>query len=238
MRLNIMCGMNQMKYGSDQVIRRCVPESEKHSILSFCHDYACGGHFGPKRTARKILDSSFYWSTLFQDAYIFCKLCEQCQKTGNLTRRQEMAQNPVLICEIFDVWGIDFMGPFPPSSGYIYILLAVDYLSRWVEAIPTRKDDAPTVSKFLRSNIFSRFGVPRGLISDRGTHFCNKLLDSLLTKYGVAHRVSSPYHPQTNGQAEVSNREVKAILEKIVRPNRKDWSLRLEEALWAYRNRI
>ena len=152
-----------------------------------------------------------------------------------MTKRHEMPQRPILVCELFDVWGIDFMGPFPPSSGYIYILLAVDYLSRWVEAIPTRKDDAPTVSKFLRSNIFSRFGVPRGLISDRGTHFCNKLLDNLLTKYGVAHRVSSPYHPQTNGQAEVSNRDIKHILEKIVKPSRKDWSDRLDDALWAYR---
>jgi len=117
----------------------------------------------------------------------------------------------------------------------IYILLAVDYLSRWVEAIPTRKDDGPTVIKFLRSNIFCRFGVPRAIVSDQGSHFCNKLMDKLLSKYGVLHKVSSSYHPQTNGQAEVSNREIKYVLERIVKPSRKDWSLRLEDALWAYR---
>ena len=112
------------------------------SILRFCHNYACGGHFGPKRTARKVLDSELYWATLFRDAYLFCKNCERCQQTGTLSRRNEMPQTPILICEIFDVWGIDFMGPFSPSCGFSYILLAVDYVSKWVEAKATKTDDS------------------------------------------------------------------------------------------------
>ncbi|XP_028797442.1 uncharacterized protein LOC114752882 [Neltuma alba] len=103
-------------------------------------------------------------------------------------------------------------------------------LGRWVEAIPTRKDDAPMVSKFLKFTIFSRFGVPKVLISDQGTHFCNKLLNNLLAKYGVSHKVSTPSHPQTNGLAEVSNREIKRILEQIVKPSNRDWSLLLGTA--------
>ena len=146
-----------------------------------------------------------------------------------------MTQNPVLICEIFDVWGIDFMGPFPTSFGFTYILLAVDYVSKWVEAKATKTNDANVVVNFVRSNIFCRFGIPRAIISDQGTHFCNRVFWNLLKKYGVQHRTSTPYHPQANGQAEVSNREVKSILEKTVKPDRKDWSIRLEEALWAYR---
>ncbi|CAN6711698.1 unnamed protein product [Malus baccata var. baccata] len=81
----------------------------------------------------------------------------------------------------------------------------------------------------------ARFGMPRVIISDGGTHFCNRTIDALLRKYSVTHKVSTPYHPQTNGQAEVSNREIKQILEKTVGPTRKDWSLRLDDALWAYR---
>jgi hypothetical protein len=223
------------KLGSDQVIRRCVPNDEIYSILTYCHNYACGGHFGPKRTARKILDSGFYWETLFKDAYQFCKSCEKCQKMGNLSRRNEMPQNPILYCEIFDVWGMDFMGPFPGSFGFVYILLAVDYVSKWVEAKATYTNDSKVVVGFLKSNIFSRFGIPRAIISDQGTHFCNRTVEALMRKYGVHHRVATTYHPQTNGQAEVSNREIKNILEKTVSPNRKDWSLRLEDALWAYR---
>lgn len=125
------------------------------------------------------------------------------------------------------------MGPFPVSFGNVHILLAIDYVSKWVEAKATRSDDAKTVIDFFKSNVFVRFGVPRALISDRGTLFCNKMMEALLRKY-VTHRVSTAYDPQTNGQAEVSNREVKSILEKTVNPKRKDWSLRLDDALWAY----
>ncbi|XP_027155977.1 uncharacterized protein LOC113756537 [Coffea eugenioides] len=223
------------KIGSDQIIRRCVPESETPSILAHCHNYACGGHFGPKRNARKILDCSFYWETLFSDAYAFCKSCEKCQKFGSLSHRDEMPQVPMLFCEVFDVWGMDFMGPFPNSFGCLYILLAVDYISKWVEAKATRTNDSQVVVGFLKSHIFSRFGVPRAIISDQGTHFCNRTIAALMRKYGVHHRVSTTYHPQTNGQVEVSNREIKSILEKTVNLNRKDWSLRLDDALWAYR---
>ncbi|XP_048438976.1 uncharacterized protein LOC125476684, partial [Pyrus x bretschneideri] len=219
----------------DQIVRRCVHESEFNSILSFCHTYACGGHFGTQRTAFKVLESGFYWPTLFRDARAFCLTCDRCQKTGSIGQRDQMPQTPILVVEIFDVWGIDFMGPFPMSFGFTYILLAVDYVSKWVEAKATRTNDSRVVADFVKSNIFSRFGMPRVLISDGGTHFCNRTIIALLKKYNVMHKVSTPYHPQTSGQAEVSNREIKQILEKTVGPNRKDWSLRLEDALWAYR---
>ncbi|XP_044511506.1 uncharacterized protein LOC123229651 [Mangifera indica] len=223
------------KQCSDQLLRRCVHDSEIQSILEFCHSYACGGHFGPKRTTRKVLECGLYWPTLFRDAYMFCKSCANCQKSGNLGHRDQMPLNPILVCEIFDIWGIDFMGPFPLSFGNSYILLAVDYVSKWIEAKATRADDAKTVVGFVKTYIFSRYGTPRAIRSDRGTHFCNRVMEALLKKYNVTHRVSTAYHPQTSGQAEVSNREIKSILEKTVNPNRKDWSLRLDDALWAYR---
>ena len=149
-----------------------------------------------------------------------------------------MPQNPILICEIFYVWGIDFMGPFPSSYSNVYIILAVDYVSKWVEAKATRTDDSKVVTEFVKTNIFARYGTPRALISDGGTHFCNRMVEALLKRYHVTHKVSTAYHPQTSGQAEVSNREIKSILEKIVNPQRKYWSLRLNDALWAYRQPI
>ena len=91
------------------------------------------------------------------------------------------------------------MGPFLPSCGYLYILLAIDYVSKWVEAIPTRTNDHKVVLKFLKEHIFSRFGVPRAIISDGGLHFCNRYFEKLLKKHGVTHKVSTTYHPQTNG---------------------------------------
>ena len=99
-----------------------------------------------------------------------------------------MPQQPMLFCEVFDVWGIDFMGPLPVSYGFVYILLAVDYVSKWVEAKATRTNDAKVVVDFVRSNMFCRFGVPRAIVSDQGTHFCNRSMYALLKKYGVVHR--------------------------------------------------
>ena len=103
------------------------------------------------------------------------------------------------------IWGSDFMGPFPSCAGNEYILVVVDYVSKWVEVMATSRNDAKTVVKFIKKNIFSQFGVPRILISDGGSHFCNTQLQKVLGQYHVNHRVASPYHPQTNGQVKVSS---------------------------------
>ena len=126
------------------------------------------------------------------------------------------------------------MGPFPQSEGKEYILVVVDYVSKLVKAIPTRTNDHRVVNNFIVSNIFSQFGFRGAIISDGGSHFTNSLFRSLLRKYGVHHRVTTPYHPQANGQVEVSNREIKNILKNITRTNGREWAAKLPDALWAY----
>ena len=169
-------------------------------ILSHCHENACGGHFASQKTAKKVLQSGFYWPSLFKDAYTMCRECDKCQRLGKISRRHMMPLNPILVVDLFDVWCIDFIGPFPSSFGYIYIFVGVDYVSKWVEAVSCRAADHKVVLKFLKENIFSRFWFPKAIISDGGSHFCNKPFENLLTKYGVKHKVATPYHPQTNGQ--------------------------------------
>ena len=141
----------------------------------------------------------------------------------------------IMVVQLFDVWGMDFMGPFPASFGNIYILLAVDYESKWVKAAACPKNDVNTVVGFLQRNILSRFGTRRTIISDGGSHFANKVFNKLMGRYGIKHIMSLAYHPQTNGQAEISNREIKKILEKTVSYSRRDCSLKLDDALWAYK---
>ncbi|GJZ19436.1 reverse transcriptase domain-containing protein [Tanacetum coccineum] len=145
-----------------------------------------------------------------------------------------MPQNNIQVCEVFNIWGLDFMGPFPDSKGNKYILVAVDYVSKWVEAQALPTNDARVVVKFLKG-LFSRFGVPKALISDRGTHFCNSQLEKALLRYGVTHRISTAHHPQTNRQTEVTNRAIKRILERSVGYNPKDWSEKLNDTLWTFR---
>nr|GEX64089.1 reverse transcriptase domain-containing protein [Tanacetum cinerariifolium] len=145
-----------------------------------------------------------------------------------------MPQNSIQVCEIFDVWGIDFMGPFPSSKGNKYILVVVDYLSKWVEAKALPTNDTRVVVKFLKS-LFSQFGTPKAIISDRGTHFCNDQFARIMSKYGVTQRLSTAYHPQTSGQVEVTNRGLKRILKRTVGENRALWSDKLEDSLWEFR---
>ncbi|GJX58009.1 reverse transcriptase domain-containing protein, partial [Tanacetum coccineum] len=222
------------KICADQVIRRCVHGKEALDILEACHNGPTGGHHGANLTAKKIFDSGFFWPTIYKDAHEFVKNCDSCQRQGKTSQRDEMPQNSIQVCEIFDVWGIDFMGPFPSSRGNKYILVAVDYLSKWVEAKALPTNDARVVCKFLKS-LFARFGAPRAIISDRGTHFCNDQFAKVMQKYGVTHRLSTAYHPQTSGQVEVSNRGLKRILERTIGENRASWSDKLDDALWAFR---
>ena len=164
-----------------------------------------------------------------------CRECDKCQRLKKISRRHMMPLNPILVVDLFDAWGINFMGPFPSSFGYIYILVGVDYVSKSVEAISSRAGDRRVVLKFLKENIFFRFGVPKAIISDGGSHLYNNPFDNLLTKYGVKHKVATPYHPQTSGQVELANREIKTILMKVVNSNRKEWYLKLLDSLWAYK---
>ncbi|KAL0742243.1 hypothetical protein Bca4012_083756 [Brassica carinata] len=193
----------------DQIYRRVVAEEEVEGILSHCHGSSYGGHFATFKTVSKVLQAGFWWPHMFRDSQDFISRCDSCQRRGNITKRNEMPQNPILEVEVFDVWGIDFMGPFPSSYGNKYILVAVDYVSKWVEAIASPTNDSRVVVKMFKSNIFPRFGVPRVVISDGGSHFINKVFEGLLKKNGVKHKVATPYHPQTSGQ--------------------------LDDALWAYR---
>ncbi|GJZ82447.1 reverse transcriptase domain-containing protein [Tanacetum coccineum] len=219
---------------ADQIIRRCVFGQEALEILKASHEGPIGDHHSANITARKVFDAGFFWPTIYKDAYELIKSCDACQRQGKISQRDEMPQNAIQVCEIFDVWGIDFMGPFPSSRGNKYILVAVDYLSKWVEAKALPTNDARVVVKFLKS-LFSRFGAPRAIISDRGTHFCNDKFARVMSKYGVTHRLSTPYHPQTSGQVEVTNRGLKRILERTVGENRASWSDKLDDALWAFR---
>ncbi|GJX21079.1 reverse transcriptase domain-containing protein [Tanacetum coccineum] len=153
---------------------------------------------------------------------------------GKISKRDEMPQNAIQVCEIFDVWGIDFMVPFPSSRGNKYILVAVDYLSKCVKAKALPTNDARVVVKFLKS-LFARFGTPRAINSDRGTHFCNDQFVKVMLKYGVTHCLSTAYHPQMSGQVEISNRVLKCILERTIGENHASWSDKLDDALWAFR---
>ncbi|GJU27520.1 reverse transcriptase domain-containing protein [Tanacetum coccineum] len=148
---NYHAGNFLIKGMSTQQKKKCVFGQEALEILKACHEGPTGGHHSANITARKVFDAGFFWHTIYQDAYSMIKSCDACQRQGKISHRDEMPQNAIQVGEIFDIWGIDFMGHFPSSRGKKYILVAVNYLSKWVEAKALPTNDARVVVKFLKS---------------------------------------------------------------------------------------
>ncbi|GJW80477.1 reverse transcriptase domain-containing protein, partial [Tanacetum coccineum] len=157
------------KVCSDGMSRCCVAGLETHTILDQCHHGPIGGHYGPSTIAKKVLDLGFYWPTIIKEAHTLVRLYEACQKTRNISKRDEMPLNNIQVCEVLGIWGINFMGPFSKSYKFEYILVVVDYVSKWVEAQELPTDDARVFISFLKK-LFSRFRMPKAPISDRVKH--------------------------------------------------------------------
>jgi transposase InsO family protein len=222
--------------GPDLVIRRCVREDEMQDIFRAFHDGPCGGHFADKRTTYKILQSGYYWPTIFKDAKKYVASCDDCQRMGKPTTVDEMPLQAQVVIEPFEKWALDFVGPINPMSHRKkYILVCTDYVTKWVEAKALYSANEQSVVDFLFEEIFTRFGVPREIVTDQGTQFTSNLVKALTEQYKIKHRKSSPYHPQANGQVESTNKVIEAILTKTIQLHHKDWADRLPEALWAYR---
>nr|GEV50205.1 reverse transcriptase domain-containing protein [Tanacetum cinerariifolium] len=194
-----------------------VPDSNlPFKLMCDACDYAIGAVLGQRKSNKLLKSSKLAMRDLLEAIMV---PTSQQRRQGKISQRDEMPQNSIQVCEIFDIWGIDFMGPFPSSKGNKYILVVVDYLSKWVEAKALPTNDARVVVKSLKS-LFFGFGIPRAIISDRGTHFCNDQFTRVMIKYGVTHELATAYHPQTSSQVEVFNHGLKRILERTVGENR------------------
>eukprot|EP00253_Pinus_taeda_P035414 PITA_35414 len=193
-------GGNLFKLGPDQILRRCVREEEVFDILLTCHDGPSGGHFATKITAFKILQAGYYRPTLHQDVKRYISQCDRCQRMGKPTLRDEIPLQPQVTFEPFEKWGMDFVGPInPPSKQRSYIIVCTDYLTKWAETKAIKATTKEKVAKFLRENIFYKFGYPRELVTDQGSQFTSNLIEDLLAHHKIKHRTSTPYHPQANG---------------------------------------
>ena len=233
----VILGHKLFRKGSDGLLKRCVSETEVQSILIACHDSACGGHFSGRLTGQKILRADYFWPTLFKDAHNYVRKCDACQRYARNDLRMEMPLHISLPLVPFEKWGIDYVEKVHPHSsrGMAYIVVATEYLTKWAEAKAVKADTAEHAATFMYENIISRFGVPKILVSDRGTHFLNSLIREMTDKFKIDHRKTTPYHPQTNGQTEQVNGILVSILRKMVLDSKRDWNTKLMAALWAYR---
>ncbi|BFG30469.1 hypothetical protein CerSpe_167430 [Prunus speciosa] len=215
---------------------KCLGESEARQVMQEIHAGECGEHQGMKRLHRQLLSVGYYWPTVKKDAHDFVKRCHTCQIHANLSHKPPTLLQDMRTPWPFHTWGLDLIGTIhPPSDGYIWILTATEYFTKWVEAIPLRKATGAAISNFIREFIVCRFGIPYKMVTDNGTPFVNKQVSSTLSGYGIKHRRSTPYYPQGNGQAEATNKTILRILSKMVYEYEGGWSVHLLDALWAYR---
>ncbi|MCO5551288.1 hypothetical protein L7F22_004787 [Adiantum nelumboides] len=191
--------------GKDLVLRRVPLVKEIEKILMSCHDGVCGGHFAQEITSRKILQAGFVWPSLHRDVQHWCKACKACQQAGD-RKLSYGPRFPIFAYGPFEKWGIDAIGPLPcTSTSKQCILTATDYMTRWAKAASVARITVADVSKFMLDYIYSRFGTPLEILSDRGRGFRANLLDALLEKLSIKHVHSTPYYPQCNGLVEKTN---------------------------------
>ncbi|WJZ92663.1 hypothetical protein VitviT2T_011647 [Vitis vinifera] len=199
------------------------------------HAGVCGPHMGGHMLARKIMRTGYFWLTMETDCCQFVQRCPECQIHGDLIHVPPSELHALTSPWPFSVWGIDIIGKISPksSSGHEFILVAIDYFTKWVEAASYARLTSSGVASFIRSHIICRYGVPHELISDRGVHFRAEV-NTLVQRYNIRHHRSTAYRPQTNGAIEAANKNIKRILRKMVETSQ-DWSEKLPFALWAYR---
>eukprot|EP00253_Pinus_taeda_P026510 PITA_26510 len=187
-------------HGIDTVLRRCLTHEEAKKVLNDCHSGACGVHQSGYATAQKILRAGYFWPTMFKDCITTVRSCHACQIFNRKTRIPPAPLQPVVAIGPFSKWGIDFMTCNPTSAGgHGYIIVTVDYFTKWVEAMLTLNNNGETTALFFFNHVVSRFGVPRAIVTDHGSHFRNHMMVELAAKLGLSHDSSTPYYPQANG---------------------------------------
>src|SRR2546429_3396256 len=220
------------KKKKDEKILRVLREDEIESILYMVHNHKTGGHFGVEATYNKIAER-YYWKGMYNDTKEYVKYCDKCQRRGQKGGKSYL--NPIRVGKPFERIGIDFVGPLERiRKGNKYILVVTDYLTKWPEAKPMKDATAENVVKFIYEGIICRHGCSKIIMSDRGTHFRNKLVDVLCRKFEIKHKLSSPYHPQTNGLVERFNRTLCEALAKVSEKENQ-WDEHIEQVLFAYR---
>ena len=174
-----------------------------HDILKSFHDGPCGGHFVDKRITYKILQSDYYWPTIFKDAKKYVVNYDDCQRMGKPIVVDEMPLQAQIVIEPFEKWALDFVGPINPMSRRKkYILVCTNYVIKWVEDKYLYSSNEQSVVYFIFEEIFTHFSVPREIITKKGNQFTSNLVKALTEQYKIKHRKTSPYHPQANGKVE------------------------------------
>jgi transposase InsO family protein len=230
-----ICKNNILYRNTKEGIRKVILQDQVEPVIYHLHRDISGAHLGVDAVIGKIKDR-YYWPQLGNDVKEYIRSCDVCQRRGPQQRREELI--PIEIQGPFHRIGIDIKGPLPiTSNGNRYIIVAMDYFSKWPEARAIPNMRAETVAKFIYEDIVCRHGVPQEILSDRGTSFTSKVIEELCQNYQTKHQLTSAYRPQTNGMIERFNRTLGECIAKLVYDNNKEWDQFIDAVLLAYRTK-
>ncbi|XP_070034162.1 uncharacterized protein [Nicotiana tomentosiformis] len=220
----------------DLNLLRCVDATEAERIMNEVHSGVCGPHMNGYVLAKKILRAGYYWLTMERDCFSFVRKCHQCQIHGDLIHSPPSELHPMSSPWPFVAWGMDVIGPIEPkaSNGNRFILVAIDYFTKWVEAVTFKAVTKKAVVDFVHSNIICRFGIPNTIITDNAANLNSHLMKEVCEQFKIMHRHSTPYRPKANGAVEAANKNIKKNLRKMIQGSRQ-WHEKLPFALLGYR---
>lgn len=199
-----------------------IPAKLKEAILTYAHDNPLSGHLGKFKTLMRLLEFA-YWPSIRTDVWQHCRNCQKCQQHKLTNLKPAGALQSVPLVEPGYMLGMDIMGPFPRSTRQNeYLLVIVDYFSKWVEVFPMRAAKSATIVRILREEIFTRWGTPAFIVSDRGTQFTSNILDQVCKQWHVTQKLTTAYHPQSNLTERV-NRNLKTMIATYVEQNHRTW---------------
>ena len=212
-----------------------TPRSLRDVVLWYLHDSVTSGHFGIRRTTDRSKESSYIWPMMRRSIYDYVRSCEICEERKNPPRKKRSYMKSYLSGIKFERIAIDIAGPFVKSdSGYSYILVVVDYFTKYAEIYPLQNMEAETVAEAVFKGWIKRFGCPRELHSDQGKQF-ESLLFQELCKYLQIHKTrTTPYHPRSDGLVERLNRTIKEMLSKYISSNQNIWDKYIDGITMAY----
>ncbi|XP_060190766.1 uncharacterized protein LOC132620060 [Lycium barbarum] len=220
----------------DLNLLRCIDAKEVEKIMNEVHAGVCKPHMNRYVLAKKILRSGYYWLTMERDCFRFVRKCHQCQIHGDLIHSPPSELHPMASPWRFVAWEMDVIGPIEPkaSNGHRFILVTIDYFTKWVETVTFKAVTKKTVVDFVHSNIICRFGIPKTIITDNAANLNSHLMKEVCEQVKNVHRNSTPYRPKANGAVEAANKNIKKILRKMVHDT-KQWHEKLPFVLLGYR---
>uniref|UniRef100_A0A2N9E473 Integrase catalytic domain-containing protein n=1 Tax=Fagus sylvatica TaxID=28930 RepID=A0A2N9E473_FAGSY len=223
----------------DATLLRCVDAEEANRLIQEMHAGLMGAHANGPFLARKIMRAGYYWLTMERDCIRHVQTCHKCQMYQNSKNAPPQYLHTMASPWPFSAWGMDVIGAITPkaSNGHEFILVAIDYFTKWVEACSFKNVTQVAVTRFVKNNIICRYGMPEMLITDNASNLNNRMMDQLCQQFKIQHHNSAPYRPKMNGAVEAANKNVKKILSKMTETY-KDWHEHLPYALCAYRTSV